>query len=84
MKSASEAASSRGQTQVQESATYVEAETPTEVSMEIDDGKEGALPSANGTENETQNRRESIFNRSSTDNSAVEITTQQGVDGYRE
>ena len=48
MKSASSAASGSGQQHVQRSATDVEAEPPTEVSMEIDACKGGALPSVMG------------------------------------
>ena len=46
MKPASSAASGSGQKQAQTSATDVEAEPPTEVSMEIDDGQRGVRPSA--------------------------------------
>ena len=49
MESASSAARDSGQQQVQEPAPDVEGEPPTGVSMEIDDGKRGALPSVMGT-----------------------------------
>ena len=42
-----------------------EAESPTEVSMEIDDCKGGALPSVVGPNEQTQNCREHLSDRSS-------------------
>ena len=48
MKSASSAASGSGQQPVQRPATDSETEPPAEISMEIDDGTKGALPSVKG------------------------------------
>ena len=50
MKSASSAASDSGQRQTQR-----KDEPPTEVFMEVDEGKRGALPSVTGTEHQKQN-----------------------------
>ena len=78
MRSAASAAS--GSVQQQD----VEAEPPTRVSVDIDDGKRGALPSVMGPEHQKQNCRGNFSDRSSKHFSAVAITAQEGIYGCRE
>ena len=84
MKSASSAARGSGQQLVQRPATDVEAEAPTDISMEIDDGKRGAQLRVMGPNTRNRIAEKTCLAEAQTSTSAVAITTQEEIDGYRE
>ena len=84
MKSASSAASFSRQQHVQRSLTEAEAEASTEVPMEIGADRRGALPCVMGKTPDAELPRTSLRWNFHPNSSAVPITPQEGIDGYRE
>ena len=75
MKSASSAASSSGQQCVKRSVADAEPEAKTGVPMEMSSDESATLPSVMGTKSSR---------RIAPSRSTVGVTTQEGIDGYRE
>ena len=65
-------------------ATDGEAEPPTEVSIETDDGRRGVLPSVTGPNTRRTIAENTSLAEDQTSSSAVAIITQEGNDGYRD
>ena len=84
MKSASSAASGSGRQQVQRPATDAKDEPRTGASMEIDEGKGGALPSVMEPNTRGRFAEKTFPAKVQTSSSAVAITIQEGIDRYRE
>ena len=84
MKSASSAASGSGRQQVQRPATDAKDEPRTGASMEIDEGKGGALPSVMEPNTRGRIAEKTFPAKVQTSSSAVAITIQEGIDRYRE
>ena len=59
-------------------------EPPTQVSVDIDDGKRGTLPSVMGPNTRRKIAQETLQAEAQTGSSAVVVTSQERIDGYRE
>ena len=59
-------------------------DAPTEESVEIDEGTRGALPNVMGPSTRRRIVEKTSWAEVQTNSSAEAITTQEGIDGYRE